>query len=76
MSLPNRERNQAMAGQVDKAKGRAKEAIGRAVGNKSLEREGKRDRMMGEVKDKAHKVKKTVERKIDDTLDAIEDENR
>ena len=63
-----------MAGQVDKAKGRAKEAIGRAVGNKSLERRGKRDRMIGEVKDKTHKVKKAVERKIDDTLDEIEDD--
>ena len=63
-----------MAGQVDKAKGRAKEAIGRAVGNKSLEREGKRDRMVGAVKDKAHKLKKTVERKIDETLDEMEDD--
>ena len=63
-----------MAGQVDKAKGRAKEALGRAVGNKSLEREGKRDRMIGAVKDKAHKVKKAVERKIDDKLDEIEDD--
>jgi uncharacterized protein YjbJ (UPF0337 family) len=63
-----------MAGQVDKAKGRAKEAIGRAVGNKSLEREGKRDHAIGVVKDTAHKVKKAVEQKIDDTLDELEDD--
>ena len=29
---------------------------------------------IGEVKDKAHKVKKAVERKIDDTLDEMEDD--
>jgi uncharacterized protein YjbJ (UPF0337 family) len=63
-----------MAGKVDKAKGRAKEAIGRAVGDKSLEREGKRDRMVGEVKDKAHKLKKTVENKIDEKLEEFEDD--
>ena len=55
-----------MAGKVDKAKGRAKEAIGRAVGNRSLEREGKRDRMIGAVKDTAHEVKKAVEQKLDE----------
>jgi uncharacterized protein YjbJ (UPF0337 family) len=63
-----------MAGKVDKAKGRAKEAIGRAVGNKHLEREGKRDQIVGAVKDTAHKVKKAVENKIDETLDEIEDD--
>lgn len=63
-----------MAGKVDKAKGRAKEAIGRAVGNKSLEREGKRDQAIGAVKDTAHKVKKAVENKIDDTIEEFEDD--
>ena len=63
-----------MAGKVDKAKGHAKEAIGRAVGNKRLEREGKRDQVVGDVKDKAHKLKKAVESKIDETLDAFEDD--
>lgn len=62
-----------MAGKVDEAKGRVKEAVGRAVGNPSLEREGKRDRMIGEVKDKAHKVKKAIEHTIDETLEKIED---
>jgi hypothetical protein len=39
-----------------------------------LEREGKRDQMVGAVKDTAHKVKKAVENKIDETLDEIEDD--
>ena len=63
-----------MSGKVQKAKGRAKEAIGRALGNRSLEREGKRDRMVGTAKDKAHKLKRAVERKVDEKLDELEDD--
>ena len=63
-----------MSGKVQKAKGRAKEAIGRALGNRPLEREGKRDRMLGTAKDEAHKLKKAVERKVDEKLDELEDE--
>ena len=36
-----------MAGKMDKAKGKAKEAVGHAVGNRRLEREGKRDQAIG-----------------------------
>ena len=57
-----------MAGTMDKAKGRAKEAIGKAIGNKRLEREGKRDKVVGAVKDTAEKVRDKVERKIDEAV--------
>jgi len=63
-----------MPGKVQKAKGRLKETAGRAVGNRRLEREGKRDRMIGAARDKAHKLKKTAERKIDEKLDELEDD--
>ena len=63
-----------MPGKVQKAKGRAKEAVGRAVGNRRLEREGKRDRMIGTARDQAHKIKKSAERKIDEKLDELEDD--
>jgi uncharacterized protein YjbJ (UPF0337 family) len=53
---------------MDKAKGRAKEAIGKAIGNKRLEREGKRDQVVGAVKDTAEKVRDKVERKIDEAV--------
>jgi len=64
-----------MPGKVQKAKGQAKEAIGKAVGNKHLEYEGKCDQAIGEARDKAHKLKKHVENKIDEKLDEIEDED-
>ena len=67
-------RNEVMPGKVQKAKGRAKEAIGRATGNRRLEREGKRDRIVGGARDKAHKVERAVERKVDEKLDELEDD--
>lgn len=64
-----------MAGHVDKAKGRAKEVIGKALGNRHLEHEGKRDQAVGAVKEQAAKLKRRVEDKIDETLDPLEDED-
>jgi uncharacterized protein YjbJ (UPF0337 family) len=64
-----------MPGKVDKAKGRAKEAIGKAVGNKHLEHEGQRDQLVGEAKDKLSKLKKHVEHKVDEKLDELADED-
>ena len=63
-----------MSGKVQKAKGRAKEAIGRAVGNRRLQREGARDRMIGQAKEKARALKKRLERKLDEKLDQLEDD--
>ncbi len=48
-----------MAGTTDKAKGVMKEGVGKATGDKRTESEGKSDRTKGEVKDAAHKVKKS-----------------
>lgn len=55
-------------GAWDKAKGRAKEAAGKAVDDPDLEAEGKRDQVKGgvekatgKVKDAAESVKETVE---------------
>ena len=56
-----------MGENVDKGKGRVKEAAGDLTGDKDLKREGKVDRAAGEVKGKvggaADKVKETVSRK-------------
>ena len=41
-----------MGEKTDQAKGRIKEAAGDVTGNKDLEREGKVDRVSGEVKEK------------------------
>jgi uncharacterized protein YjbJ (UPF0337 family) len=53
-----------MAGTVDKAKGRAKEAAGALTGDRELKREGQLDQAAGRVKEKVSravdKVKKAV----------------
>jgi uncharacterized protein YjbJ (UPF0337 family) len=43
-------------GAVDDAKGKAKEVVGDATGNRSLKNEGKVDRGKGKVKDAVDKV--------------------
>ena len=45
-----------MGDDLDKTKGRVKEAAGDLSGDRDLEREGKVDRAAGEVKEKAGKV--------------------
>ena len=45
-----------MAGKMDQAKGRLKEAGGALTGNEALKREGKRDQAAGKAKDAATKV--------------------
>ena len=55
-----------MGENVDKGKGRVKEAAGDLTGDKDLKREGKVDRAAGEVKERSavrRKVKETVSRK-------------
>lgn len=55
-----------MGDKADQAKGRVKEAAGDLTGNKDLEREGKTERVAGEVKEKVSgavdKVKDAVTR--------------
>ncbi|MEO8603688.1 MAG: CsbD family protein [bacterium] len=45
-----------MSGNLDKAKGRVKEAVGSLTGNADLKREGRIDQGAGAVKEKANKV--------------------
>lgn len=47
----------------DDMKGRAKEATGKATGNKDLQREGKTDRASGKVKKGVDKVKDALNKK-------------
>lgn len=54
-----------MAGELDKVKGRAKEAAGAVADDDELRREGKVDQAAGEAKDMA-------ERKIDNAKEATE----
>ena len=56
-----------MVGEIDNAKGNAKEAVGGLTGNKDLESEGKADRRAGEAKEKIGRVKAKVEESIEKT---------
>ncbi len=47
-------------GAIDDAKGKAKEAVGDATGNRALKNEGKVDQGKGKVKDAVDKVAEKV----------------
>ena len=58
-----------MSGNLDEAKGRAKEAAGALTGDKDLKAEGKGDQAAGKVKQAAEAAKD----KVDDAVDAVKD---
>lgn len=52
-----------MAGEIDKAKGRVKKAVGELTDNKRLKGEGMIDKAAGAVKSGVDKVKKALQGK-------------
>jgi uncharacterized protein YjbJ (UPF0337 family) len=54
-----------MGEKTDKAKGHVKEAVGDVTDNERLEREGKADRMGGELKGRAEDAKDTFGEGVD-----------
>lgn len=69
-----------MAGKLERAKGKAKQAVGTLAGNKDLESEGKADRRAGETKERVREVKdrteellEKMERKAGDVIDKAKD---
>ena len=53
-----------MDGQVDKIKGRIKQAAGDLTNNKKLKAEGQNDELRGEVKNTIDKVADTLKKKV------------
>jgi uncharacterized protein YjbJ (UPF0337 family) len=53
-----------MDGQMDKVKGRIKQAVGDLTNNKRLKAEGKADEFRGTVKNKIDKVAETLKEQI------------
>ncbi len=53
-------------GQVDRIKGRVKETVGVATGDRELEGEGKLDQLKGKIKDVAGNVREGIKEKLDD----------
>jgi uncharacterized protein YjbJ (UPF0337 family) len=61
-----------MAGEMDKAKGRIKEAAGALTDDEDRKNEGKADQTAGEIKEKVGKAKDWAEDKIDDVKDRVD----
>jgi len=53
-----------MGSKTDKITGRIKEAVGVLTDNDNLKREGQRDQVVGEVKEKAERVAEKVQEKV------------
>ena len=53
--------NKKADGLVDKVAGKAKEALGKATGDKSTEREGKKDQLKGDAKTPVGNVQQNFE---------------
>ncbi len=53
-----------MNGQIDKVKGRVKQAVGDLTNNKRLKTEGKLDEIRGTVKNNIDKAAKTLKKKV------------
>ena len=66
-------RSVVMGGQMDQAKGRAKEAIGDLTGDEDLKAEGKADRAAGEVKEKVGDAVDKVKDVVEDVKDKVTD---
>ena len=58
-------------GNIDEAKGRAKQAVGDLTGNDDLRREGKVDEKAGQAKDKVGDAKDKAEDVIDTVKDKV-----
>jgi uncharacterized protein YjbJ (UPF0337 family) len=58
-----------MAGEMDKAKGRVKEAAGALTDDEKKKREGKADQAAGKMKEKVDEAKDWADDKIDDMRD-------
>jgi len=59
-----------MRGTADKAKGAVKQGVGKATGDKKLEREGRIDKTKGHVKDIAHHARQGAEDVLEDVADS------
>ena len=62
-----------MGDKSDQVKGRVEEAVGALTDDEDLEREGRKDRLAGEAKEKLEHAKDKLEDVIDATKDKVGD---
>jgi uncharacterized protein YjbJ (UPF0337 family) len=55
-----------LEGGLDQIKGRVKETVGTATGDRELEGEGKLDNLKGKIKDVAGNIREGIKDKLDD----------
>ena len=55
-----------LEGGIDKLKGRVKETVGVATGDRELEGEGKLDELKGNIKDTAGNLREGIKNKLDE----------
>ena len=60
-----------MGGKIDKIKGRIKEAVGVLANNGNLKKEGQRDQVVGEVKEKVARVAEKVKEKVKRAVEKV-----
>jgi uncharacterized protein YjbJ (UPF0337 family) len=68
MGLPNKDE---IEGKFDQAKGKTKEAVGRAIDDDELEGEGRSDHASGKIEEGVGKARRKVGEAIEDVGDAI-----
>ncbi len=68
MGIPNKDE---IEGKFDQAKGKTKEAIGRAIDDEELEAEGSAEHAKGEVSEGFGKARRKVGEAIEDIGDSI-----
>lgn len=68
MGLPNKDE---IEGKYDQAKGKTKEAIGKAIDDEELEAEGKVDHAKGEVTEGFGKARRKVGEAIEDVGESL-----
>ncbi len=56
----------SLEGQLDNLKGRIKETVGVATGDRELEAEGKLDELKGKIKDAAGNLREGIKKKLDE----------
>jgi uncharacterized protein YjbJ (UPF0337 family) len=61
-----------MAGEMDKAKGRVKEAVGALTDDDDVKNEGRADQTVGKAKEKVDKAADWADDKIDDMKDRVD----
>ena len=64
-----------LEGGLDHLKGKVKETVGVATGDRELEGEGKLDQVKGKIKDVAGNIREGIKEKLDD-LDRARDDKR